>query len=388
MAMEHVAAVPDLAVNAADLAPLFEDGRPSATVYLTTEAGIANAAQRSEQRWRVVRGELAGAGCPAPALAAIDSLVAGAHLEGECLAVVANEDGLVYVAHEPEVPRRDIGRWDTLPSIVPLLEWRQHAVAHVVVLADRTGADLVAVGPDLDGLHEHAGGATGPVAKSKPGGWSQRRYQERAQGTWERNAADVAEELARLVQRVEARLVVAAGDVRAVALLQEALPPEVAERLHLVDGGSAGGSSDDISDAATRLVADAAARETVTALEAWRAGLGRPLHGPAGTPVGGIRAVDGPPDTLAALRAAQVATLLVHDDPEDSRRAWWGPEPAHAALSAGELAGLGVDRPVPARLVDVAVRAGLLSGAGVRVVPGAGGPSGGLGAILRWSTER
>lgn len=386
MGMEHIAAVPDLATGAADLATLMQGDRPSATVYLTTQADIANAAQRSGQRWRVVRGELAGAGCPAPALAAIDSLVADAHLEGGCLAVVADEDGLVHVAHEPEVPRADIGRWDTLPSIVPLLEWRQQALAHVIVLADRTGAELVAVGPDLEEVHEHAGGARGPVAKSKPGGWSQRRFQQRAQGTWEHNAADVADQLHRLVQQVEARVVVAAGDVRAVALLQDAAPPEVAERLQVVDG-TADGSSDGIADAVTRLVADASARETVAALEAWRAGLGRPLRGPDGTPAGGVRAVDGPADTLAALRGAQVATLLVHDDPGDNRRAWWGPEPSHAALTAAELAGLGVSRPVQARLVDVAVRAALLSGAGVRVVPSAGGPGGGLGAVLRWSTE-
>jgi hypothetical protein len=34
--------------------------------------------------------------------------------------------------------------------------------------------------------------------------------------------------------------------------------------------------------------------------------------------------------------------------------------------------------------VDVAIRAALGTGAGVRLVPKAGGPTDGLGAILRW----
>ena len=48
--------------------------------------------------------------------------------------------------------------------------------------------------------------------------------------------------------------------------------------------------------------------------------------------------------------------------------------------------GLGVDEPVEGRLVDVAVRAALGTGAGIRVVPpGAAGPTDGMGAVLRWS---
>jgi hypothetical protein len=49
------------------------------------------------------------------------------------------------------------------------------------------------------------------------------------------------------------------------------------------------------------------------------------------------------------------------------------------------LAALGVDAPTEAPLVDVAVRAALATGSGVRVVPAGDGPTGGLGAILRWS---
>ena len=49
-----------------------------------------------------------------------------------------------------------------------------------------------------------------------------------------------------------------------------------------------------------------------------------------------------------------------------------------------ELKDLGVADPIRAPLVDVALRAALGTGAGVRLIPGAGGPSGSIGAILRW----
>ena len=81
---------------------------------------------------------------------------------------------------------------------------------------------------------------------------------------------------------------------------------------------------------------------------------------------------------------AQVDVLLVHDDPDEDRQAWFGPEPIHVALTEDMVAAMGVDQPRQARLADVAVRAALGTGAGVRVVPPAGA-SEGLGAILRWS---
>jgi hypothetical protein len=46
---------------------------------------------------------------------------------------------------------------------------------------------------------------------------------------------------------------------------------------------------------------------------------------------------------------------------------------------------MGVDEPQEARLVDVAVRAALGTGAGVRILPDGDVPTGRLGAILRWS---
>src|SRR3954468_17425431 len=82
---------------------------PFVTVYLTTEAAIDNAQQRSEQRWKTLRGDLVEQGTPENLLAMIDLLVGAAHVLGQCFTVVAGADGRPLVEHQPDPPTRDVG---------------------------------------------------------------------------------------------------------------------------------------------------------------------------------------------------------------------------------------------------------------------------------------
>ena len=370
------AAVPDIAAT-------FDGEGPFVTVYLATEAAVEQAAQQSELRWKTLRRELEEAGAPAEALTAIDPLVADAHQQGRTLAVVADTTGLRLVRHEPEPPARDAGCVAPLPRVGPLLEWAQSAVPHLVVLADRVGADIVVFtrGADRSG----AGGApvlsvgeeTGDdpnLRKSSPGGWSQRRYQNRAENLWEQNAKAVADQVASLVDETGARLVVVAGDVRALQLLREHLPDRIAGLLREVDGSRAAGSGlDEIADDVVKLAATVVAEDTVEFLRQFKEERGqRDL------------AAEGAKATIEALAAARVDTLLIHDDPDDDRTAWFGPEPGMVAQSKKTLADMGVEAPQKARLVDVAIRAAFSTGAAVRIVPSAGSVKQGIGAILRF----
>lgn len=374
-AVEHTGVTPAGGVVAADLEPLLTGHEPVATVYLTTAAAVENAAPRSELRWKALREELAAAGADEAALGAIDPLVPDAHRRGECLAAVAGARGVLLSEHHPDPPRRDVARWAELPSLIPVVEWRQSSPAHLVVLIDRTGADLIVTG---DGVVDRIAEIEGDdrVKKPKPGGWSQRRYQQRAENNWEHNAREVAEHVVRLVDRVEPRVVVVAGDVRAVQLLRADLPGRVDELIEVIDGArSPGASTDAEAEAITRVVASAVAEDTTTLVRKLREELGQ--HD---------RAVEGAPATLAALARGQVEVLLVHDDPDDERTAWFGPEPTHVAATPDDLGAMGVETPRQARLVDVALRGAVCTGAAVRVVPGAGPPAQHIGAILRWSS--
>src|SRR5690606_27538835 len=99
----------------------------------------------------------------------------------------------------------------------------------------------------------------------------------------------------------------------------------------------------------------------------------------------GDLAASGPVETLAALSEGRVDVLLVHDDPDDDRRARFAAEgPWCAPVTAGD------DPPPPGteeregRLVDVAVRSAHLGDSRIRIVPRHGGPDDGIGALLRW----
>ncbi|MDQ3756567.1 MAG: hypothetical protein M3394_01800 [Actinomycetota bacterium] len=373
--METAGTTPAVAVQAPDLAGLAGAPGPFLSLYVATEGEIDNAAQRNELRWRQLRDELQGAGADDHLLAAVDALVPEAHHHGRCLCVVANASGALHVEHNDELPKRDVARWAALPTLLPLLEWRQLGLPHVVVLVDRQGADLFAFRHEAPDLHAEAGGGDDPLHKPRAGGWSQRRYQQRAENVWEKNADAVAEDLTKLVERVHARVVVVAGDVRAVQLLREALRPEIAELLVEVEGSRhVDGSVDAVADDVGRAVATVAASDTVAILEKFREEIGQ-----------GDRASDGVARTVEALARAQVEVLLLADDPDDDRLVWFGPEPSMIGLDADEVKAMGGDRAEQGRLADVLVRAALCTGAAVRVVPSSGGPREGVGAILRWS---
>lgn len=348
---------------------------PFASVYLVTEGAIDNAAQRTQQRWKTLRGDLGRAGAPDDVLDSIEEHVAEAHLEGDALAAFATAGAAAHIEHGRDAPAEDYATWGPLPAVLPLLQWRQSSPASLSVVADRTGADLIVVRSGKPDVERQAGGDDQPLTKSAAGG-SQRRFQQRAENTWENNAEDVASEVAALVERFDPRVVAVAGDVRAVELIQGALPPSVADRLAVIDGTrNDDGSSQQLTDAVAGLVAEAVDADTAVFLDKLAEEMGQSDRGAGGAA-----------DTLAALTRAQVDVLLVQEDAGSGRSAFFGDEPTQLGLTAADVEALGVDEPREAPLVDVAVRAALATGAGVRVVPPQSGLTDGLAAILRWSS--
>jgi len=352
--------------EAPDIAELYERPGPFVTVYLDTNPEVENAAQRSLGHWRNVRRDLETAGAPLTALDAIQALVPDAHHRGTTLAAIADSTGLQLTRTFDNAITRDVGRWASLPQVAPIIEVQQSSPTHIVVLCDRVGADI-AVYAANDGdrgtalLQVVVGDAQDPhISKSKPGGWSQPRYQERAENAWEHTAREVVERLTKVCDIVDPRLVLVSGDVRAVQLLQEHLPPRVASVVRLMTG-------EPVNEVAT-LVAE----DTVALLEKFREERGQ-----------GDRAVEGVDATLDALSAARVDTLLVHDDPRDERMCWFGADVPLVAPDPQPLRDQGADQPQMARLADVAIRTAFCTGARVRVVP-ATAVKERLGAILRF----
>lgn len=363
--------------DAPDIAALFDRAGPFVTVYLNTPPDVEQAASQNQARWKAVRKELSQEGAPDNVLDAIDELVADAHTHGRSLAVVADAGGIRLVHHGLDDLHDDRGWWGALPVAVPLIEWHQSTPSHAVVLCDRVGADIAIfaahqAGESLEQVGDN--NTSDPLLrKSKPGGWSQRRYQERAENTWDANMRKVAERLEKIARLVPLRVVIVAGDVRAKQLLGEHLSPNLATSIVEIDGQRAvDGGVDDLSDDIVKMVASAVAEDTVKVLEKFREEKGQD-----------DRAADGVEATLTALTEARVDVLLVHDDPADTRLAWYATDAPLAATDRATLEAQGVAEPHQGRLVDVAVRTAFQTGARVRVVPSTTATDG-LGAILRY----
>jgi hypothetical protein len=389
-------------VHQAEIARVFEADGPFTSVYLDTEGDVEQAADRVALRWKNLRGSMLAAGVPEATVAAIDPLVEGSHMAGATLAVIAAVDGPRYAANLPDPPPRDtLLRHGALPDVVPLLAAAQAAVPHVAVLTDRTGADMAARGvADEAARAERVEGRVTPhLHKPQAGGWSQPRFHHRAEAIWESNASEVADALARLVDQVRPRFVAAAGDVRALQLLREQAPKRVRELLCVVGGEL--GALEAVFAEADKLAAATVEADNRALLDRFAEELGQAATGAEG----GAQAVEGAAATLAALARGQVATLLLTGLFLDDRRtAWFGPAPTDVAADRDGLVGLGVPGPVEGRLVDVAVRAALGTGAEVRVLdpadetrsaegrgathdapaPPDHAPGEGLGALLRF----
>jgi hypothetical protein len=375
--METSEQLPHGAVDAPDLAELVRRPGPFLSLYLNTERDVEKAAQRSQTRWKTVRSDLDDQKVPGAVLESIAEIVPEAHLEGDGLVVVADANEILHVEQGPAVSRNDEASWGTPPRVLPILRWRQSEPTYVVVLTDRTGADLFGFRRGSPELHAEVEGEHDVIRKVQAGGWSQRRYQQRAEDSWEHNAEQVADRVTRLVDRIEPVFVAVAGDVRAVSLLRESLPERVDELVHVIE-----------KEIPRKLEEDDPVPEDVWALVQQHVrettqGLLARFEEERGQQ---DKAAEGVDATARALALSQVAVLLIADGPDDGRSLWLGPDPALLAPSDRELKELGVDSPEQGPARDVLVRAALGTGAGIRVVDDADRLADGVGALLRWTT--
>jgi hypothetical protein len=374
--METSEQIPHGGVEAPDLADLIRRAGPFLSVFLNTERHMADPAQRSLARWKTVRQDLPQKVVPDAILELITEIVPEAHLEGDGLAVIADANQILHVEHGPAVGMNDEATWGPIPRLFPIIRWRQSEPTYLVVMTDRTGADISGFRRGSPELHAEVEGEDNEIRKVQAGGWSQRRYQQRAEDSWEKNAEQVAERVIRLADQIKPAFVAVAGDVRAVALLRDSLPERVAEVVHVVE-----------KEIPRKLEKDDPVPEDVWALvqqhvrETGEALLARfqEERGQHDTAVEGLDA------TTRALAMAQVAVLLIAEGSEDDHQLWFGSNPSMLAATDQELKDLGVDSPEQGPAPDVLVRATLGTGAAVRMLEDAKVIDEGVGALLRWT---
>jgi len=359
----------------ADLRALFEQDGPFISVYLNTEGASEDAPEELALRWRAMREEVLENGASEDAVTALDGIVSGAHRKG---------DGLVaFTAGDKVFLRRFLSRrvadsvtFAPAPRILRLLEWQQDNPRYAVVVSDRQGAEIhVITGHQVEDTTEVEGDDERPIMKVQPGGWSQRRFQNRAENTWEANAKSVVDELSKIVSAEEIEFVVIAGDVRSIQFIKENIPQEIeATSFEL---STEPHQLEDIQEELDKVAAAWVGQSIEAKLEKFLEERGQ-----------NDLAVEGLEATFDALRKAQVDALLISPGRVDDRAYFSRADLTQASTRRGTLEGLGLEDIEEADAADVLVRATFGTGARVIVIPDVGdehGPRAGVGALLRYA---
>jgi hypothetical protein len=248
-------------------------------------------------------------------------------------------------------------------SPIPALRQLVHAAGdyppYAIIVADQRDTFLwVMAGQTWDRGVELE--ASGYPRHQQQGGWSQRRYQNRADERVEAFARTIAEETRRALgeggEQID-YLIVAADEPMFTALngtFHESIKQRILGRIHLsIDAGIT-----EVAAAAEPLVEKAERRREMEAVQAIRDGVGA-----------GGRGVAGAQDTITALETGQVMTLVMNDD--FAQPGWadytlplfgvGNPPREHPA--GGDAANL-----VPTAIEDEVVRLALQIGAEVQLV--------------------
>jgi hypothetical protein len=336
------------------LSDVYAAAGPVATVVLDTTRASESGGTEVGLRWRALREELAAAGAPAVVLDAAEGPALEVQHEGgpTSRVLVVGEEGDVRL--DETVPAELVSRtsWGELPALMPFLVHRAREVPAVVVLTDRTGADIRVRTPrnPADGTELTIDSSRYPVHKTGIGGWAALRYEHSTENAWDQSARDVADEVDRLVATTGAELVAVGGDVRAVQLLENHLGQRASGAVRHLQHAQRGQevSQELLEESLQALLQDTGAQRD-----------GEVLHRFVELRERHDRAAEGLAAVVEALRQGQVDTLLVTEEwQQDEHVAVFGPAPTDLALEASELTALGITDLRRAPVQDVLLRAG------------------------------
>ena len=369
------------------------DPGPHVSVYVDVSRDNENGAHEIAVRWQDARERLVAEGAPAPAIEAIDGLA------GETVgapgrvgrALVACSHGLELDVLLPEPPQQEEAVTGPVAHLMPLVRALADDVRFVLVVLDRTGADITSARSATRALGEQethtVQGDHDLIHKIRGGGWAHLRYQYAVQDSWDHNAQAVADDLDGLIRKQQPEVVLLAGETKAVAALKSKASHLVLERLVDIPGGRGDGTNEEAFEAGIAHALDVVRRErcaTVVAEFQQEIGRTRTRQGPDRSGGAG-RAVEGLAAVVDALRRSQVQTMLLHDDPTSTEVLWTGPDAMVIGTTAEEVRALGVPEPVQARADAVLLRALAATDAGIQLIDDEVHLEGGVGAVLRYA---
>lgn len=187
------------------------------------------------------------------------------------------------------------------PSVHTLVQLVEDNPVYAVLLADQQDASLSFISYGDISRQVTVEGSDYPRHQQQ-GGWSQRRYQNRAEGRIDAFAADVAEETRKQLDRLGVDALIVAGNEVMTSALDDAFHVTVKDRLVETIHLDMTASDDDIIEATEPIVTRSEREREAAYVQQLQDAIGMDARGAAGQA-----------DTLRALQNGQVDVLLMAD---------------------------------------------------------------------------
>ncbi|MET9026313.1 Vms1/Ankzf1 family peptidyl-tRNA hydrolase [Nocardia sp. NPDC004168] len=348
---------------------------PFVSLCVDASHNTEDAEQQKALRWRSIRERLAAQHVPEKTLTLLDDAISKVKAEkgraGRLL--IADSDSVLVDHMLAEPPARETVRVSALPYLLPLIEQQSREVPHVIAVVDRVGCDLYGVDEDENLIEMTAEGTAHPVHKiHHGGGWAHLSMQRRVEEVVRRNVGEAATAVRDLADRVGAQVIVLVGEVGARAALAKALDSPTARIVEVEAGARAAGADSAALEAQVpQAVRTQARQHQGQVVEQLNTARGR---------ADGL-AVEGLPETVSALLAANADTLLIDPDTVGDRSVELDPE-----LLRGITAAQWIDDATSSRAyrADEALPVvTLLQGGSIVPVEGAVVPREGVATLLR-----
>lgn len=357
---------------------VYESTGPFATAYVDTSADVENAPKTVELRWRDLRERLQGQGADEATLEAIGDHVRWHRAQnGPRGQIIVGADGEVVLSEElPEppanLPAEDQAYFGAAPHLLPYLRRRMTPIPFLVADVDRISAELLLVRGSAEVERHEVNGDDHPVHKAHSGDpENHQRLHLAVEEQWRRNAELMADEITDRARKMEARVILLAGDVQQRGLVRDRLGNQVRDIVVETGAGVRGVPDEELRKEVASTVHNAHVSDVMEEFERER---GR-----------AERAVEGWPDTVEKLRRGQVRTLLWTTD-ERAGELYVGPGTTELADVEQDLSDMGSETlgRVPA---SAAVLRTLTATDGELLVadPGTVEMTGGIGAVLRYA---
>lgn len=355
--------------------------RPNRSSVVHVEAGALfdGSGQDAETRRQAIQESLAAEGAPEEDRDAIDRILSEpTGVGGPCsrFVVVADGEPIVNEVLTGPMTSDEIVSHTKVPNLLPLLVDRANDALYLVVEADREGGEIRAFRARQNAAlrSEDVQGRTDNINKVQAGGWAHSRYQHHSEEIWKQNQNQLAGAVDALVRELRPRLLVLAGDVRAVQLLAEELAPASREIASTVATHvrAAGASRDALNEHVAAKLDELRGKDETAAID--RLSAGDFENGAVG--VGAV---------IHSLQQGQVETMLLDLEALGDRTLFALASEPWVASAPEEALGAAVLESVTAALS--LARAALVADSRLMFVdPGRLPERAGVAAVLRWPT--